>query len=101
MKYDVELLATILGGVVPSFPFPANDFSICSSHDPSARIVSAIKIGLRSAANSTDVLTAAIGLCFAIFIFTDIYTVCRCHHNKGAWGSGEYCSPTIMFSTMF
>ena len=60
LQDDVELLATLLGRVVPGLELPTDDLSVLSSHDLNTRIGPTVDTRVSRAAHSTDVVTAAI-----------------------------------------
>ena len=96
IQNNVPLLSALLGGEVSSLKLPTNDFSVLSRHDLNAGTDPALYLRLSRASNSAYVVTATVWPRVAVLRLTEVDTVSRCHHDEGARGSGEDCSPAVV-----
>ena len=98
LQDDVELLATLLGRVVPGLELPTDDLSVLSSHDLNTRIGPTVNTRVSRAAHSTDIVTTAIRLRVPVLSFTQEDTVSGRHHDEGARGAGQDGGPAVVIS---
>merc|ERR1719336_1641673 len=96
LQDNIELLATLLGRVVPGLELPTDDLSVLSSHDLNTRIGPTVNTRVIRAAHSTDVVTTAIRLRVPVLSFTQEDTVSGRHHDEGARGAGQDGGPAVM-----
>merc|ERR1712016_11431 len=96
IQNNVPLLSALLGGEVSSLELPTDDFGVLSRHDLNAGTDPTLYLRRSRAANSAYVVTAAVWPRVAVLRLTEVDTVSRCHHDEGARGSGEYCSPAVV-----
>ena len=101
LQDDVELLATLLGRVVPGLELPTDDLSVLSSHDLSLRIGPTVDTRVSRAACITDVFTTAIWLRASVLSFAQEDTVSGRHHDEGARGAGQDGGPAEMLIVVF
>ena len=83
----IEVLATLLGRVVPRLELPTDHLSVLSSHDLSTRIGPTVRVS--RAAHSTDILTTTVEPRVPVFRLADEDTVSGRHHDEGARGAGQ------------
>ena len=96
IQQNVPLLSALLGGEVSSLELPTDDFSVLSRHDLNAGTDPALYLRLSRASNSAYIVAAAVWPRVAVLRLTEVDTVSRCHHDEGARGSGEDCSPAVV-----
>merc|ERR1712016_10636 len=89
-------LSALLGSEVSSLELPTDDFSVLSRHDLNAGTDPALYLRLSRASNSAYVVAAAVWPRVAVLRLAEVDTVSRCHHDEGARGSGEDCSPAVV-----
>ena len=84
----IEVLATLLGRVVPRLELHTDDLSVLSSHDLRTRIGPTVNTSVSRAVRSTDVFTATTWPRLPVS-FTQEDTVSGRHHDEGARGAGQ------------